>query len=85
MKEFCYKISDSAGIHARPAGMLVRMAEGFSSNVTIEKGGNTVNLKKIIALMQLGVVYNDTVTVSIDGSDEEAAFDSIKAFFENNL
>ncbi|MGN0666262.1 MAG: HPr family phosphocarrier protein [Huintestinicola sp.] len=85
MKEFCYKISDPAGIHARPAGMLVRMAEGFSSNVTIEKGGKSVDLKKLIALMQLCVVLNDTVTVRIDGGDEETAFDSIKTFFENNL
>lgn len=85
MKAFCYKIKNAVGIHARPAGTLARMAERFDSSITIEKDGTSVNLEKLIAVMQLNVLCNETVTITVDGADEEEAFESIKAFFEENL
>ena len=85
MKTFSYKITDEVGIHARPAGTLARMAGKYNSVVTIEKNGTSVNLEKLIAVMQLNVMYGETVTVTTDGTDEEDAFDEIKAFFEENL
>lgn len=85
MKEFCYTIKDPVGIHARPAGMLARMADRFESSVTIRKDDTAVELGKLIAVMKLGVSCGDTVTVTVSGSDEKAAADSIKAFFEQAL
>lgn len=86
MKQFEYTINDPLGIHARPAGMLVKAAKAFAdTTVTITKGGVTVKAGSPIKLMGLGVKNGDTVTVAVEGGDEDAALASLKAFFEANL
>ena len=85
MKEFTYKICDEVGIHARPAGLLVKLAANFSSSVTLHKGSKSADAKKIFSVMALGAKKDDEVTVSICGSDEDTAFAELKSFFENNL
>ena len=85
MKTFEYTIKDELGIHARPAGMLVKEAKKFASECTITKDGKTKKLTQLMMLMSLGVKQGDTVTVSVDGADEDAAVASLKEFFENNL
>ena len=55
MKTFSYTITDEVGIHARPAGLLAKKAKEFESVCTIEKGGKSVNITKLMALMGLGV------------------------------
>ena len=55
MGSFHYVIKDEIGIHARPAGMLAKMAKGFDSAVTITKGEKTVDASKLMAVMGLGV------------------------------
>lgn len=85
MKSFAYTIKDETGIHARPAGQLCKLAKSFKSETVIEKNGNKVNASKLMMLMGLGVKYNDTVTVSVSGEDEEEAASKIEAFFRENL
>lgn len=85
MKTFDFTIRDELGIHARPAGMLAKTAKGFDSEITITKGEKTVGAAKLMALMGLGVKCGDTVTVTISGGNEEAAYEGMKSFFENNL
>ncbi len=85
MKTFEYTIKDELGIHARPAGLLVKEAKKFESECTITKDGKTKKLTQLMMLMSLGVKQGDTVTVSVDGADEDAAVASLKDFFENNL
>ena len=85
MKTFEYTIKDELGIHARPAGLLVKEAKKFESECTITKDGKTKKLTQLMMLMTLGVKQGDTVTVSVDGADEDAAVASLKEFFENNL
>ena len=85
MKTFEYTIKDELGIHARPAGLLVKEAKKFESECTITKDGKTKKLTQLMMLMSLGVEQGDTVTVSVDGADEDAAVASLKEFFENNL
>ena len=57
MKEFNYHVTDPVGIHARPAGLLVKEAAKFKSNISLTKEGKTVDAKKIMAVMALGVYY----------------------------
>ena len=85
MKEFKYVVTDAQGIHARPAGLLVKEAKKFESECTITKDGKTKKLTQLMMLMSLGVKQGDTVTVSAEGADEDAAVASRKEFFENNL
>ena len=85
MKEFSYTVKDELGIHARPAGMLVKEVKNFQSKVTLEKDGKTVDASRLMAVMGLGVKKDMTVKVTVEGEDEEACYEAIKAFFETNL
>ena len=85
MKEFSYTIKDAEGIHARPAGELVKLAKSFESAVTICKGEKSGNASKIFAVMGLGAKQGETVTFKIEGADEEKAAADLESFMNANL
>ena len=86
MKSFDYVITDPVGIHARPAGILVKEVKNYKdSTITLTKGDKTVNLLKLMALMQMGIKQGDKVTVSVEGGDEEAVCAKIEEFFKANM
>jgi phosphocarrier protein len=85
MQTFSYVIKDEVGIHARPAGLLVKEAKKYESTITITKDGKSAAASKLMALMGLGVKCGETVEVSVEGPDEAVAFEEIKKFFEENL
>ena len=85
MEQFAYKITDPVGIHARPAGQLVKLVKGLSSTVTIEKDEKSVSALKLIALMGLGIKSGDTITVKVEGANEKVDSARIKAFLEERL
>ncbi len=85
MKEFQYTIKDELGIHARPAGQLVKVAAGFACNIQVTGPTKKADAKRIMAVMQLGVKQGHTVTVTCDGADEDAAAAALETFFKENL
>lgn len=85
MKEFNYTIKDAQGIHARPAGALVKLAAGFASKVTIAKDGREVDAKRIMGVMSLGAKQGSVVTMKADGADEDTAIAQLEEFMNNNL
>jgi phosphocarrier protein HPr len=85
MKEFQYTVKDENGIHARPAGMLVKLAKGFSSTITVVKGEKTCDMKKIMVLMGMAIKQGDTITVRVEGDDEEACAKQVSAFLAENF
>lgn len=85
MKTFEYTIKDELGIHARPAGLLVKVAKALDSKVTIEKDGKSADAAKLFAVMGLGVKNADTVKISVEGGDEEASAKAMEEFFSANL
>ena len=85
MKEFTYTVKDRVGIHARPAGLLVKLVKDFKSEVYIEKEERRIKADRLIAVMNMGIKQGDTVTVSIEGTDEEEAYKALYSFFEKNL
>ena len=86
MKEFKYVVTDPEGIHARPAGILVKQASaGYKSAVTIVKGEKSADAKRIFGVMGLGVKTGEEVTIKVDGEDEETATAELEAFFKENL
>ena len=85
MKEFSYVIKDEIGLHARPAGLLVKEVKRFESAVTLSCKGKTAAAGKLIAIMSMGVKQGDEVTVQVEGPDEDAAFEAMEKFFQNNL
>ena len=85
MKTFHYTITDPVGLHARPAGMLVKEVKKYESKVTITKDGKSCDAKKLMMLMGLGVKCGDTIIVEVSGADEETASVELEAFFKANL
>ena len=81
MKEFKYIIKDEMGIHARPAGELVKVAAKYK----IEKDGRSVDAKRIKGIMSLGVKCGMEVVITCEGDQEEEAAVELQAFLEENL
>ncbi|MBP3475172.1 MAG: HPr family phosphocarrier protein [Lachnospiraceae bacterium] len=74
------QIKLETGLEARPVAMLVQVASQFESTVYINSGDRKVNAKSIMGMMSLGLDNGEEVTVTADGSDEEAAVTEIEKF-----
>lgn len=85
MKEFSYVIKDPIGLHARPAGLLVKKAGEFSSKITVSVGEKSAEAKKLIMLMGLGIKQGMEIVCRVEGEDEDAAAAALQQFFEENL
>lgn len=85
MKSFTYTITDPMGIHARPAGMLVKEASSMAGQITITKGEKSADAKRLLNLMGLGIKCGEEVTVSVQGDNEEADAAALEKFFKENL
>ena len=86
MKQFTYTITDPVGIHARPAGLLVKAAKALDSTVTIAKAdGKSAVATKLMAVMGLGVKTGETITFTIEGGDEEASAAAMEQFCKDNM
>lgn len=85
MKKLTYTIKDELGIHARPAGLLVKAVSGYACAVKIATTKKEVDAKRIMGVMSLGVKCGDTITMTFDGADEDAAMEATKKFLEANV
>ena len=85
MKEIKYTITDPLGIHARPAGLIVKLGAGFKSAITLDNGAKKADAKRIMAVMSMGVKQGNEITVTVDGEDEDAAAAAIETFLKENL
>ena len=81
MKVLTVTMKDPMGLHARPAGMLVKEAGKYASRIFLRKGEKTVEATRLLALMGLGIRAGEEFTVTVEGSDEEEAFAALSAFF----
>jgi len=85
MKEFKYVITDELGIHARPAGLLVKEAAKFQSDIKIKKGEKEADAKRIFGIMGLAAEKGDEIVLTADGADEADAIAAIEVFLKANL
>lgn len=85
MKEFTYVIKDEIGIHARPAGLIVKAAKACASKITLTANGKTVEATKLMAVMGLGAKHGTEVIVRAEGEDEDAAIAKMEEFMNANL
>lgn len=85
MKTFDYVIKDENGIHARPAGLLVKKALEFKSDIKISTAGKTADAKRIFSVMGLGAKKGQTITVEAEGEDEASAIEAMLKFLSENM
>ena len=85
MESFKYTIKDELGLHATPAGMLVKEAAKMDSKITLKKGDAEGDLKKIFSIMKLCVKQHDEVEVIVEGGAEKENCEFVKKFFEEHF
>jgi phosphocarrier protein HPr len=78
-------IKNRAGIHARPATLIVKEASKFKSNVYIEKGTEKINAKSILCILTLGGTYNSQIKVLAEGEDEKDAVEALISLIDNKF
>ena len=87
MKKINYTVASEAGIHARPAGLLVKQAASFKSDIKLlnEENGKEADLKRLMAVMALGVKQGNSVVVTVEGEDEDEAYTVLESFLKENF
>ena len=86
MKQFTYTIKDALGVHARPAGMLAKLAKEYGETVvTVTKDDKTVKASQLMKLMGMGIKQGNEVVVAAEGPAEDEAIAAVQKFFEENL
>ena len=86
MKKFTYTVKEASGIHARPAGLLVKAAKALDSTITLENAaGKSAAATKLMAVMGMGIRQGETITVTAEGEDEAAAIEAVEKFLTENV
>lgn len=85
MQTFTHIITDPSGLHARPAGLLVKVVSSYHSAVTVTTATGSADAKRILALMRLAAKEGSVLTVTVEGEDEITAAEEIKTFLKENL
>jgi phosphocarrier protein len=78
-------IQNRAGIHARPAALLVQTTKDFKCSIYIEKGEDRINGKSIMGIITLGAAYGTELKLITDGEDEEAAMEKLVNLFNSKF
>lgn len=82
MTERLVTIKNRAGIHARPAAMVVQLTKDFECNIYLEKDKDRINAKSIMGIITLGASYGTELKIVAEGDDEEAAAAALARLFE---
>lgn len=78
-------ITNSIGLHARPATFFIQKANTFKSSIWIEKDDRKVNAKSLLGVLSLGIAKGMVVTLIADGQDENAALDALISLVQDGL
>lgn len=85
MKELKVKVKSKSGIHARPAGLIVELAQNFKSEVMIQKGEHKINGKSIMAVLSMAAQNGENLKILADGSDELEVINAFDELFNARL
>lgn len=79
-----YTIIDEAGLHARPASLLVQEATKFPNEIFIEFNGKRLTLKSIMAVMSLGVPQGGTIGIDVVGDSPIEVFEALEGVLKDH-
>lgn len=85
MVEQMVTIKNRAGIHARPAALLVQTASKFKSKIFIEKDSDRINGKSIMGIITLGAGYDTNLKLIAEGEDEQDAINALVHLFDSKF
>ncbi|MDE3275336.1 MAG: HPr family phosphocarrier protein [Verrucomicrobiota bacterium] len=73
-----FTLINKYGLHVRPAGLFAKIASRYDADVQVEKDGNTVSGKSIMALMTLEAVNGSVLKVTADGPQSKEVLDDLE-------
>ena len=76
-------ITNSSGLHARPASLWVQMASRYQSSIIIKSNDSEVNGKSILGILSLGLATGSKFELIVDGEDEQEAAENLEALVIN--
>jgi phosphocarrier protein len=85
MIEQTVTIANRAGIHARPAALLVQTTKNFSCNIYFEMGRDRINAKSIMGVITLGAAFGTEIKIIAEGEDEQEAVKALVRLFESKF
>ena len=85
MKTCEIMITNSSGLHARPATFFIQKANFYKSTILIEKDDRKVNAKSLLGVLSLGIAKGMTVKLSAEGVDEDAAIDCLVSLINSGF
>lgn len=85
MVKFSFVVNDPMGLHARPAGELVKEATKCTSKVTMRKGDKTGDAKRIFNVMGLSIKAKEEVELIVEGDNEAEEAAMLEAFVKENI
>jgi len=78
-------VQNQVGLHARPATFFIQKANEFTSSIWISNDERKVNAKSLLGVLSLGITRGTTVTLTVDGADEEAAIEALTSLVASNF
>ena len=78
-------ITNSVGLHARPATFFIQKANSYKCSIWVEKEDCRVNAKSLLGVLSLGIVEGTKITLIADGNDEAAAISGLVALVESGF
>ncbi len=85
MKKTVVEIIWATGLHARPAGEVVKLSNSFKSNIFFANDEGEVDAKSILGVLTLGACHKSKISIRIEGSDEEEALKALESFFKKEF
>ena len=78
-------ITNSVGLHARPATFFIQKANSYKSSIWVEKDDRSVNAKSLLGVLSLGIVKGMTITLIADGADEAEALEGLAVLIDSGF
>ena len=78
-------ITNSSGLHARPATFFIQKANCYRSTILVEKDDRKVNAKSLLGVLSLGIAKGMTINIIADGQDEDAALDGLVSLINSGF
>ncbi len=78
-------VTNSVGLHARPATFFIQKANSYKASIWVEKDERRVNAKSLLGVLSMGIVSGTTVTLIADGADEAEALEGLAELVESGM
>ena len=85
MKEIVYQVTNPMGVHARPCALLAQCCVNFKSIVTVAANGKVADGRNVLELLALRVKVGDTLTIQVNGEDEDQAWRAVQAVIDKEF